>query len=755
MKIFKKLNNGISRRTANSVFALIGLLTFGLLVIFCYPSPALSMQEVSGSILPMRALKIDSDTDHACAISNFGTLWCWGQNGFGQLGDLTTENRSTPVQFMQLPGPVSDVATGSGHTCAIVDGAVWCVGANYYGQLGNSTITEYSITPTQVVSLPYQAQSLYANTFTTCALLSDKSVWCWGHIYGSGTTAVPQYISYKDVSSVSVYSYRICLVHTDGTLACLGISDGYENDTAWSVHDVTQVTSGKGHICVLTTSNAVQCWGKNNYGQVGNGITQTSQYPPMFVDGLEGEIKSIHAGDYSTCALMSSGSLQCWGLGLLNGPPDEGWEINHEYITHPVTVSAFGSDIASFSIGLPICAISKGGGIKCIGNLGSLGDGSIGQSTVPTQVTGLISGTAGLDIGWDDQPYSPYNASHVCALVGDAVKCWGQNMYGQIGDGTTTSHATPTTVINSGVQGIYAGGMQTCAVLQTGEVQCWGRDLINTSIYYTLPITVSGLNGNVSKLAVGNFHVCALYTSGAVNCWGSGVWGQLGNGMDGLGASSTVPITPTGLDSGVIDIAAGYGHSCAILSDHTVRCWGSNPNGELGTGNTSRSTVPTITIGITNALRIDSSLFHTCVVLQTGGAKCWGSNYFGEAGDGTSGNARPTPVEVLGLQTGVAQISAGENTTCVAMISGQAKCWGRNPIDLQNVAEGFTIVKAGFISNCGITTLGAVKCWGSKQQGELGNGEFGYTRQPVSVIGFGNRYDLFLPNTVRQSSIGW
>lgn len=755
---FKTLNTGISRRTAIMILTLIGCLTFALLAILSYPSHARSAQELPASALPMRALKIDSANDHACAISNFGKLWCWGYNGYGQLGDLTTENRYTPVQVLQLPGLVSDVATGSAHTCAIVEGTVWCVGANFYGQLGNATSANNSITPTQVVSLPNPALSLCANFSTTCALTSDKSVWCWGLVftsYGGHIANTPERIGYQNVVSVSLYTYRICLVYAGGNLSCQGISDGYENSKTWLVTDTVQAASGVGHICVLTTSNAVKCWGKNNYGQVGNGITQTSQSTPILVDGLEGEIKSIQAGDYSTCALMSNGSLQCWGLGVLNGPPDEGWEINHAYVTQPVTVSVFGSDIASFSIGLPVCAIGKGGSVKCAGNFGSLGDGSIGESTTPTNVVSLNSGVLSLDIGWDSRISSLYFASHACALDGYAVKCWGQNMFGQIGDGTTTSHATPVTIIASGAKDVYAGGQQTCAVLQTGEAQCWGRDLINTSVFYTLPITVSGLNGNVAKLAVGNFHVCALYTSGAVNCWGNGGWGQLGIGMEGLGATSTVPITPTGLESEVIDISSGYYHSCAILSDHTVRCWGDGANGTLGTGSYARSTVPTITLGVTNAIKIDSSVFHTCALLQTGGVKCWGANGSGEIGDGTVGGARVIPVDVLGLQAEVVQVSAGQGTTCVVMANNRAKCWGSNAISLDEVTEGFITVQAGFTSSCGITTLGAAKCWGQKQLGQLGNGEFGFSRQPASVIGFGNRYDLFLPVTMRLLPQGW
>jgi alpha-tubulin suppressor-like RCC1 family protein len=164
-------------------------------------------------------------------------------------------------------------------------------------------------------------------------------------------------------------------------------------------------------------------------------------------------------------------------------------------------------------------------------------------------------------------------------------------------------------------------------------------------------------------------------TSGGAKCWGNNETGQLG---DGTTTNRSTPVDVSGLTSGVASITAGDSHTCALTSSGGAKCWGGNWGGQLGDGNTTDSSIPVDVSGLTSGVAsITAGGSHTCAVTTSGGAKCWGDGSFGQLGDGTTTN-RSTPVDVSGLTSGVASISAGGNHTCALTTSGGAKCWGRN-----------------------------------------------------------------------------
>ncbi|MCA1683767.1 MAG: RCC1 repeat-containing protein, partial [Actinobacteria bacterium] len=279
--------------------------------------------------------------------------------------------------------------------------------------------------------------------------------------------------------------------------------------------NVTALALGWNHSCALTSTGGVKCWGANSVGQLGDGTT-SDRAAPVDVVGLTSGVVAISAGGNRTCALTSAGGVKCWG-----------------------------------------------------GNsTGAIGDGSAIDRSTPTDVVGITSGATAIAAG----------AFHTCAVVaGGAVKCWGGNDFGELGNGTAEESLTPVTVSGlSGVTAITAGGRQTCAITSIGGAKCWGHNQSGqvgdgSGFNQWTPVDVSGLTSGVSRISAGGRHTCAVTSSGGAKCWGQGDFGQVGDG--GLGNRIT-PVDVLGLTNGVLRVAAGRWQTCAITSGGGVVCWG-------------------------------------------------------------------------------------------------------------------------------------------------------------------------------------
>jgi alpha-tubulin suppressor-like RCC1 family protein len=203
-----------------------------------------------------------------------------------------------------------------------------------------------------------------------------------------------------------------------------------------------------------------------------------------------------------------------------------------------------------------------------------------------------------------------------------------------------------------------------------------------------------------------------------------------------------VPVPVSGLTSGMVAVAAGEMHACALTAGGGVKCWGKNDYGQLGNGtDDAHSLTPVDVQGLTSGVTaIASGRYHSCAVLTSGAVKCWGGNLYGEQGIGEYGNGAHVPADVMGLSSGVVGVSGGDSTTCARLATGAIKCWGRGsdgelgdgesgfnvdkylPTDVVSISAGTTVVSNGYGYTCAVVAGGA-KCWGSNLNYVIGNGQ--------------------------------
>lgn len=322
------------------------------------------------------------------------------------------------------------------------------------------------------------------------------------------------------------------------------------------------------------------------------------------------------------------------------------------------------------------CALGRAGGVKCWGDnrSGQLGDKSVIQRAAAVNVAGLDSGVAALAAGF----------SHACALItSGAVKCWGANESGQLGDGTLISRSAPVGVkgLESGIVAIAAGKSHTCALSAIGAIKCWGANASGqlgdkSTIDRVAPVIVSGLSGDVVSLDAGANHTCAVSAAGMLRCWGSNSSGQLG---DNTLVNRTTAVDVVGLNSGVKAVVAGGEHTCALTVANATRCWGAN-SGQLGDSTTTARSVPADVAGLGGGMVALAAGWqkHSCAVTAAGQALCWGNNDSGQLGDGNS-VTRLMPVEAgTNLTRLPGAIAAGNSHTCALNVAGEPLCWGDN-----------------------------------------------------------------------------
>ena len=350
--------------------------------------------------------------------------------------------------------------------------------------------------------------------------------------------------------------------------------------------------------------------------------------------------------------------------------------------------------------------------------------------------------------------------TETCGINGaGTLRCWGSNANGVLGNGTGLDSHVPTLVTGfaTGAVTVWTGERHACALNAAGELWCWGNNTFGqlgdgTTTHRATPIKVLFPPG-VTKYAahaMGANHTCAWTYDGIAYCWGNNSAGQLGNGT-----TTDVPFPvevdrPTGVADQFASMSAGQSHTCAVTWAQKVVCWGSNALGQLGVGTNTDSTSPMLVGAISGTPQATvSGNNHTCARSSFGTVWCWGDNLFGQLGDRSNTN-RNMPVQAY-LLSGVKFTAAGGSQTCAVTTTGQAYCWGRNqlgqlgdgtktdrhePWPVASPGVGFSQISVGSGHTCGLTLSDDAMCWGDNAQGQLGTGDTIGSVAPIPVIGF-------------------
>ena len=365
----------------------------------------LTIQPAGAAQQGLHATSITAGANHGCAV-NDGAVFCWGRNDHGQLGNGGGANTWSAVRVTGLTSDVTSVSAGHSHTCALTTaGTVWCWGGNLSGQLGNGSDVDSAV-PVQVQDLS-GVVAISSGGYHTCALTNAGAVKCWGQgragalgdgkSHSSGTPVSPVGLD-SGVTAISAGTFHTCAILTDGSAKCWGLnangqlgngSTGLEPRPVdvTGIGTVVAISAGAQHTCAIDGNGAALCWGRNSAGQVGD-ATIDDKHSPTPVQGLASGVTEITAGTFHSCAKTADGVL-CWGSDLL-GQFGNGANSN---VAAPIAgpVKGLAGDAHSVTAGyLHTCAITGQDEVQCWGrnNFGQLGNGSAADSNTPTAVTG-------------------------------------------------------------------------------------------------------------------------------------------------------------------------------------------------------------------------------------------------------------------------------------------------------------------------------------------------------------------------------
>ncbi|MEZ4317186.1 MAG: MopE-related protein [Myxococcota bacterium] len=596
----------------------------------------------------------------ACALDPAGGLWCWGANGYGELGDDTYVSRRTPAEVAG-GGTWSHVALGRLKACGLKsDGTLWCWGAT----LGESLTVNVGL-PVQVGSATYQ--SLDVGDLHACAIATDDTLWCWGAdtsrqlgLAAAGPQTAPAQVGADTWEAVSTGAAHTCGLRSDSSIWCWGANDrgqlganpsGTPGPTATPVQVAhptgavwRSVSAGGESTCARDDADAAWCWGAGNVGELGRGVAGDSFTP---VEVLGGPYTQVVAAELHGCG-VSGGQQKCWGLGFAD-------ELGNGSYTSELTPVVIGTDLGGFvapGANLSCALAGTDAAIWCWGD----NDRVFGTGPGPDRVTSRWSGEVRAVASGEE---------HVC-FVDDAdgsVWCMGRNERGQLGTGDLVDTVEPVQVATGDFVTVSAGDAFTCALESTGARWCWGRNqgrIGNGSGPNVLTPWMDPVGG-WQALDSGGDETCAIAADSTLYCWGSGSTG-----------------TPTQQDTTVwSSVTRGPTSTCAIDPTGTLMCWGVNSKGQLGVGNTTSvayaGRMPVVEPGPWRAVSMGDQ--HVCALKTDDSLWCWGNNQHGELGADLFVNSRAYPVPVAGAWSSV---SAGQEHTCAVKTDGTTWCWGDN-----------------------------------------------------------------------------
>ena len=617
------------------------------------------------------------------------------------------------------------ISAGANYNCAIkkADNSLSCWGANEFSQIGDSD-QRPKATP-RLVSSTGGWETVDAGTEHTCAIRDDdQTLWCWGHdehdeLGPAADTNGPEFVQIVpfqiDAESptplrwlhASLGTDHTCAINTDQQLLCWGSDEfGQLGHNPADPADPSEVkagtqwltmASGAFHACAIDLDNDLWCWGANESAQLGDNSETARDIPTLIGAGAQWIAIDTHASH--SCGIQADDTLWCWG--------------NNEY--------------------------------------GQLGTNSVNTERTPVLV--------------DSGPWLTVatGGRHSCALKDDfSLWCWGKNDYGQLGDGSTAHQAKPTPVAtDEKFTAVLAGDDHTCALTDSDRGYCWGSNLL-AQLGNGVDNTVTSffpLNTFLWKsISGGDDHTCAIRSDDTLWCGGINESGQLGDGTPLNRGAPVIVRLPQTVSNAWQQVDSGGRHTCAINSDNTLWCWGSNLDLQLGRGqgDLPLEWLPT-QIDDSQWVQVSAGSRHTCAIKDDAVGNtlwCWGANDKAQLGRGSASAASSQIIQV-GNDADWVYIAAGDAHSCgirrlnVAPVEQVMYCWGDNTYSQVSWAVAEDVVTAltqvgnatdwvavvsGNGHNCGLrldpATLSQVPyCWGSENDGlpllgqEVGNAE--------------------------------
>lgn len=568
---------------------------------------------------------------------------------------------------------------------------------------------------------------------TVSCAIRDGDVYCWGQgeegqIGPDGpliATRPMRVTTIPKATKIAAALYHVCMLGEAGDVWCWGgneygrigvpppqqllalpggpRTDPLRVDLPGPAIDIAV---SDGSTCAVLATGAVWCWGRNGAGQLGRGVTSADDAVnlPAAVMNIS-NARRISIDDDSACALRADQTIACWGengRGLI--------DASQMARTIATPVDGFAGVTAIAVGGDHLCAVIDGRvGCRGAGTSGELGNGEVEDSTDVVYST------------LDDAIEIEAGASHTCVVrATGAAACWGDNEL-TLGDGTFEARSTPTQVVGlDDAIAISTGEYSTCAARASGAVTCWGygaRGLLGDGRSAETSARPVPTLANAAYVAVGRDHSCISDTSD-VACWGSNRRGQLGTG-GGPESVATPQVLSFTWPFGIAQLVAGEMFTCARLADATVYCWGHNSAGQLGLGTFTDETMPVLVASLPPTAELAAGREHACALGTDRAVRCWGHNESGQVGDGTL-VTRESPVMVA---VDIDQIAIGDAHTCARQGTSVA-CWGNNGAGqlgdgtqtMRLTSTPVTGLVAGAIVAGGNSTCaeraGGVACWG-------------------------------------------
>jgi alpha-tubulin suppressor-like RCC1 family protein len=704
-------------------------------------------------------------------------LWGWGWNPLGGLGDNSTTNKSSPLQIDATNKNWRNIGKGSQHTVGIrTDETLWAWGGNTWGQLGDNTTVDKS-TPVQNILLDTNWKQAAAGWRHSVALKTDGTLWSWGHgtsgqlgkgdqIHRSSPAQIGALTTWKAVACGNYFTVGLTTGGTiwawgNNTQGALGQSDIVHRSSPLQIGSNTswkRIACGGFHVLSIKTDGTLWAWGSNLNGRLGDNTETYKSSPVQEISGGT-NWKNISAAQWASFGIKMDGTLWSWGH---NGDP-AGGTLGRGDLTHRSSPAQIGAltnwkDVSGNRDGA--IAIRRDGTLWSWGNntSGQVGDNTVIHRSSPVQT--IAGGTDWTYVSQGASSFAtfgirdrfPQRATNglvtqeylidVYPSLSQQFKQaglwgWGDNTNGELGDGSITHRSSPVQTIAGGTNWLSGGSSlgHTAVVKSDGTLWSWGRGasgqlgdntngtkksspvqeiLANTlwkmvavGAYHSVALRTNGtiwgwglndvgqlgINSVANKsspvqeilastlwktVSAGGYHSAALRTNGTLWTWGFNGDGQLGNNAGGVGTSKSSPVQEVTGGTTWKTLACGGYHTLAIKSDGTLWNWGKNVDGQLGDNSvTHRSSPVQTTAGGTTWKTVAGGGYHSIAIKTDGSLWTWGGNYRGKLGDGTQ-NHRSSPVQTITGGTNWKKAIGGHDITAALKIDGSLWAWGSN-----------------------------------------------------------------------------